>query len=131
MAWNQPPARTASAAARRAAGPLRRRLSPAEKRLWWHLRHRLPLEGTHFRRQVALGAYVVDFCCLKHRLVIEVDGTSHSYDAQQARDANRDRALEADGFRVLRFTNDMVLREPEVVIDTVCAVLKEGLPADA
>ncbi|WP_372423223.1 endonuclease domain-containing protein [Salinarimonas chemoclinalis] len=125
MAWNQPPARSPSAAARRAAGPLRRRLSPAEKRLWWCLRHRLALDGTHFRRQVTLGPYVVDFCCLKHKLVIEVDGASHSYDSQQARDAVRDATLEGQGFRVLRFTNDAVLREIDVVMDTVHAHLAE------
>ena len=131
MPWNQPPKNSASPAARRAAGSLRRNMTPAEKRLWWHLRKRAPLEGTYFRRQVPLGSYVVDFCCLKHKLIIEVDGASHSYDAQQMRDARRDAALEGQGFRVLRFTNHTVLTDMDVVMDTVHAHLSEIAPAHA
>lgn len=131
MPWNRPPARSASPAARRAARPLRRAMTPTEKRLWRHLRDSLTLEGTHFRRQVALGPYVVDFCCLRHKLVVEVDGASHSYDARQARDADRDAALARQGFRVLRFTNHTVGREVDVVMDTVHAAMEETRPAHA
>ncbi|WP_349371758.1 endonuclease domain-containing protein [Salinarimonas sp.] len=131
MPWNQPPKISPSPAARRAARSLRRNLTPAEKRLWWHLRKRVPLEGTSWRRQVPLGAYVVDFCCLKHKLIIEVDGASHSYDAQQARDAARDAALERQGFRVLRFTNHTVLTDIDTVMDTVHAHLAEIAPVHA
>lgn len=129
MPWNQPPKNSASPAARRAARSLRRNMAPAETRLWWHLRKRVPLEGTSWRRQVPLGSYVVDFCCLKHKLIVEVDGASHSYDAQQARDAERDGALRRQGFRVLRFTNHTVLID--MVMDTVHAHLAEMAPAHA
>ena len=131
MTWNQSPKNSASPAARRAAPSLRKQMTPMEKRLWWHLRKRVPLEGTQWRRQVALGSYVVDFCCLKHKLVVEVDGASHSYDAQQARDATRDAALAVQGFRVLRFTNHTVAREIHVVMDTVHAALSAAAPAHA
>ncbi|GGK18148.1 endonuclease [Salinarimonas ramus] len=106
-------------------------MTPAEKRLWWYLRRRIALEGTHFRRQVPLGPYVVDFCCLKHKLIIEVDGASHSYDAQRARDAVRDAALEAQGFDLLRFTNHTVLTDIDSVMDTVHARLAEPVAAHA
>lgn len=131
MPWNQPPKNSASPAARRAARSLRRNLTSAETRLWWHLRKRVPLEGTSWRRQVPLGSYVVDFCCLKHKLIVEVDGASHSYDAQQARDAERDGALQRQGFRVLRFTNHTVLTDIDAVMDTVHAHLAEIAPAHA
>ncbi len=131
MPWNQPPKSSTTPAARRAARSLRRNTTFAEKRLWWHLRKRVPLEGTSWRRQYPLGSYVVDFCCLKHKLIIEVDGASHSYDAQQARDVERDTALARQGFRVLRFTNDTVLRDMDVVMDTVHAHLAEIVPTHA
>lgn len=54
-----------------------------------------------FRRQVAIGPYVVDFLCLRHRLIVELDGPFH--DAE--RDAVTDSWLVSQGFRVLRFTN--------------------------
>jgi very-short-patch-repair endonuclease len=68
------------------------RASPtiAERRLWWHLRHRLAIDGTHFRRQVHLGRYIVDFVSHDARLIIEVDGGQH--DAQSRRDVERTRA---------------------------------------
>jgi very-short-patch-repair endonuclease len=58
----------------------RMRASPteAERKLWWHLRYRLELPGTHFRRQVRLGRYIVDFASHQVRLVIEVDGGQHA-----------------------------------------------------
>jgi len=106
-------------------------MTPAEKRLWWHLRRRTALEGTYFRRQVPLGSYVVDFCCLKHKLIIEVDGASHSYDMQQARDAARDETLQSQGFRILRVTNHTVLTDMDAVMDTIHAHLSEIAPAYA
>jgi len=105
------------------AKTLRRSLTEAEKRLWWHLRHRLPVEGSHFRRQVALGAYVADFCCLSARLIVEVDGEQHGFEAGSAYDTRRDTYLQSEGFRVLRFSNRMVLREIDSVLDTIHAAL--------
>jgi very-short-patch-repair endonuclease len=54
----------------------------AEGRLWRRLR-RFPIAGTHFRRQVPIGPYVVDFACMAARLIIEVDGSQHGDDAQR------------------------------------------------
>ena len=85
------------------------RASPteAERKLWWHLRHRLPTSGTHFRRQVRIGRYVADFACHTTRLVIEVDGGQHA-DAY-AYDSRRDDYMRGQGYRVLRFWNNDVL----------------------
>ena len=107
------------------ARALRRSATEAEKKLWWHLRRKLPLEGTYFRRQVPLGPYFADFACLKHRLVIELDGGQHTTPEAQRRNAERTRFLEAQGFRVLRFWNDQVFSEIESVIETIHAAVKD------
>lgn len=84
----------------RRARTLRQSAPATERKLWAVLRDRR-LGGLKFRRQVPIGAYVVDFLCLRHRLIIEADGPFH--DAE--RDAVRDAWLQAQGFRVLRFRN--------------------------
>jgi very-short-patch-repair endonuclease len=109
--------------ARSRARTLRKQMTEPERRLWWHLRHRLPTNGTHFRRQVPIDFFVVDFCCLKARLVIEVDGNQHGFDDNRHRDAARTCALEASGYRVLRSTNCEVMTSIDVVLDTIFAAL--------
>ncbi|WP_048646147.1 endonuclease domain-containing protein [Nitratireductor soli] len=128
MPWNLPPKKDATAKARGNAPKLRRALTDAERRLWWHMREKLPLSGTHFRRQVPLGPYVVDFCCLKHRLIIEVDGHQHGSDEAIAYDARRDAHLVREGFRVLRFSNAEISRELASVLDTIHAALAATTP---
>lgn len=123
MPWNEPPKTFVAARAQTNAKKLRRALTEPEKRLWWHLRHRLPVEGSHFRRQVALGPYVADFCCLSARLIVEVDGEQHGFEAGSAYDTLRDAYLQSEGFRVLRFSNRMVLRDIDTVLDTIHAAL--------
>lgn len=56
---------------------LRRNMTEAGRRLWWAIRSR-SVDGARFRRQVPIGDYFADFCCLKRKLVIEVDGGHHS-----------------------------------------------------
>jgi very-short-patch-repair endonuclease len=123
MPWNEPPKTFVAARAQTNAKKLRRALTEPEKRLWWHLSHRLPVEGSHFRRQVALGPYVADFCCLSARLIVEVDGEQHGFEAGSAYVARRDSYLQSEGFRILRFSNRMVLREIDTVLDTIHAAL--------
>src|ERR1700730_15056779 len=84
------------------ARDMRRTPTEAEKRLWRNLR-RLPLNGSHFRRQVRLGRYIVDFASHSARLVIEIDGGQH---CENAADATRTRFIESQGYRVLRFWNN-------------------------
>jgi very-short-patch-repair endonuclease len=87
---------------------MRKEPTEAERKLWWHLRHRLPLTGSHFRRQVQIGPYIADFACHKSKLVIEIDGGQHG--SQTSEDQARTARLEAEGYRVLRFWNNDVLR---------------------
>ena len=55
------------------ARDLRRKQTEAEKKMWQHLRNR-EVAGCKFRRQQVIGSYIVDFVCLSHKLIIEVDG---------------------------------------------------------
>jgi very-short-patch-repair endonuclease len=50
----------------------------AERKLWWNLRHRLALPTSHFRRQVHLGRYIVEFASHSLKIVIEIDGGQHA-----------------------------------------------------
>ena len=95
------------------ARDLRRRMTPAEERLWDALRGRR-LSGTKFRRQHPFGPFVVDFCCRATRLVIELDGGVH--DDQTEQDAARTAILAAYGFRVLRFRNEEVFADLDAVL---------------
>ena len=86
------------------ARALRREMTDAESKLWYHLRAH-GLAGFKFRRQHPFGPYVLDFYCPIARLVIELDGGQHFEPETLVRDAERTRYLEESGLRVLRFTN--------------------------
>ena len=125
MPWKEPPRHSVSPRAALNAKTLRRTSTEAERRLWRHLRHCLPIEGSHFRRQVALGPYVADFCCLSARMIVEVEGGQHSHDHMAAYDETRTLALEERGFRVLRFTNADVMLRIDTVLETIFAALSD------
>jgi very-short-patch-repair endonuclease len=99
------------------ARTMRKAPTEAEKKLWWHLRHRLPISDTHFRRQVRLGRYIVDFASHGAKLVIEIDGGQHA--EQALADAERTRFLETQGYRVVRFWNNEVLTNIDGVLEVI------------
>jgi len=100
-------------------------MTGAEVRLWNRLRGE-QIEGYRFRRQVPMGPYVIDFACLKARLVIEVDGSQHR-DAFERED-RRTAWLASRGFRVMRFWNTDVLQRTEGVLESIRAALLEPPP---
>lgn len=103
------------------ARALRKSMTDAERRLWYHLRAgRL---GVHFRRQAPIGPYIVDFAAIAHRLVVEIDGGQHAEPDQAGYDARRTADLERLGFRVLRFWNNEVLGHTEVVAEQIWEAL--------
>jgi very-short-patch-repair endonuclease len=105
------------------------RLAPtdAERRLWWHLRHRLAVQRSHFRRQVRLGHYIVDFACHQLRVAIEIDCGQHA--EQVARDARHTKFLGSRGYRVLRFWNNEVLANIDGVLEVIhSAILATPTP---
>jgi very-short-patch-repair endonuclease len=73
-----------------------------------------------------VAGFVCDLMCREAMLIIEVDGGQH--DAQASSDQRRTKALEAEGFRVLRFWNNEVIENPEGVLEAILLTLREGPP---
>ena len=104
------------------ARQLRRNATDAEIRLWSRLR-RKQLAGFRFRRQHSLGSYIVDFFCPEARLlIVEVDGGQHG--EENAHDARRTEWLEASGYRVVRFWNNVVLSNTDGVLTAILVALR-------
>jgi very-short-patch-repair endonuclease len=104
---------------------LRREQTPAENMLWQNLRAKR-LNGAKFRRQHPIGDHIVDFCCLKHRLIVELDGGQHAAEGEEEKDAARTARLEAHGFGVIRFWNEEVLKNLDGVLTSIVEALKES-----
>ena len=104
------------------ARALRAAPTDAERKLWWHLRHRIPTPGTHFRRQVRIDRYIVDFACHATRIVIEVDGSQHD---RSAADEKRTKVLEATGYRVVRYWNNDVLSNINAVLEDILSAIND------
>jgi very-short-patch-repair endonuclease len=81
--------------------------------------------GSHFRRQAPIGPYFADFACHTQRIVIELDGGQHEEATQAKRDGNRDEYMKANGYRVLRFWNNDVMKN----LDGVLQVIVEAFSA--
>ena len=103
------------------AAELRHHPTPAEARLWSRLRAH-QLNGIGFRRQHAIGSYIVDFCAPGKKLIVEVDGGQHL--EQKEYDAERTAFLESKGYRVLRFWNNDVLSNTETVLAMIAEALE-------
>jgi very-short-patch-repair endonuclease len=101
---------------------LRQRMTAHEVRLWVRLR-RLKQQGHHFRRQVPIDGYIVDFACFGSRLIVEVDGGQHALPPHAAKDAERDGHLRSQGFRVMRFWNTEIDRDIVAVVDAIVGAL--------
>jgi very-short-patch-repair endonuclease len=102
------------------AKKLRANMTDAERRLWYRLRgHRF--EGYKFKRQVPIGPYIVDFGCLNHGLVVELDGGQHS---ERVSDAERDEYLRSRNLRTMHFWNHDVLRNTDAVLAEILGTLR-------
>jgi very-short-patch-repair endonuclease len=115
---------------RERAKQLRSNATEPEQRLWRALK-RIPVYGSHFRRQVLIGPYVADFACLKARLIIELDGGHHSQDNIAAKDEARTHWLESEGYRVVRFWNAELTENMNGVLDTIYAALYDSPQSEA
>ena len=104
---------------------LRKNQTDAEQKLRRHLRSR-QLNGMKFRRQHPLGPYIVDFCCMERKLVIELDGSQHL--SQQIADRRRTEYINQLGYRVLRFWDHEALVETEVVLEQILASVEDPHP---
>src|SRR5260221_252884 len=104
------------------AGELRKEPTPAERKLWTYLRGD-KLNGVNFRRQHAIGNYIVDFVSIKKKLVIELDGSQHL--EQEEYDTERTKYFESLGYKVLRFWNNDVMKDMQGVIHAIEIALSE------
>ena len=99
------------------ARALRRTMTLPEGMLWQVLRQRP--DGFKFRYQHPIGRCIVDSYCAATRLVIEVDGESHSMDDHPERDACRDQWLRSQSMRVVRFAATDVMRDVQSVVTAI------------
>ncbi|RYY41042.1 MAG: endonuclease domain-containing protein [Chitinophagaceae bacterium] len=101
----------------------RRQPTEAEKLLWEALRnHRLG--GYKFRRQHIIGIHIVDFICIQWSLIVEVDGEIHNQGENPQLDKSREADLRAAGYELLRFTNDEVINNLDLVCITILRRLR-------
>jgi very-short-patch-repair endonuclease len=105
------------------ARQLRNNCTTPEAQLWYFLRS--GKLGVKFRRQAAIGAYIVDFVCFSHQLIVELDGPQHVTEEGKARDDRRTAWLRSQGYRVMRFRNQMVDEEIQQVVGEIERVLRE------
>ena len=108
----------------RRARVLRQSQTQAEAVVWRALRGR-GLGGVKFVRQEPIGPYFADFVCRDEKLVVEIDGATHSTEAELRNDARRTEFLCAHGYRVVRFTNEDVYRNLDGVLETIYARVNE------
>lgn len=104
------------------ARTLRQNMTKAEVILWTYLRRRA-VNGARFRRQHPIGPYITDFACPAAKLIIEVDGATHSTPDELAYDAQRTKYLESEGWTVIRVTNTDIYENIDGVWRLIAAQL--------
>ena len=107
------------------ATELRHNMTDAEYALWYHLRNKL-FCGIRFNRQGIIDHYIVDFCSRKLKLVIELDGIQHV--EQEQYDLERTKFLTAQGYKVIRFWNDEVLKNIDNVLEAIYVEIEHLSP---
>jgi very-short-patch-repair endonuclease len=101
---------------------LRNNPTDAERKLWAALSNR-QLSGVRFNRQVVIRPYICDFVARSAKLIVEVDGGQHAFNA--GADQRRTRFLESRGYRVIRFWNNDVLANIDGVVETIERALRD------
>jgi very-short-patch-repair endonuclease len=107
------------------ARELRNGCTEVERLLWRHLRNR-QIGGVKFRRQQPIETYIVDFVSFEKKIVIELDGSQHSENRQY--DDKRDRCLQSNGYKVLRFWNNDVMENVDGVLEVIRACCLTAVP---
>jgi very-short-patch-repair endonuclease len=107
------------------AKELRKNSTLAEARLWEQLRGKR-LDGHKFARQHPVGPYFADFARRSEKLIVEVDGATHSTEAELRRDEARTKFLQQQDYRVLRVGNEEVVHG----MDEVLMLIREAMNRD-
>lgn len=100
-------------------------MTKAEACLWKYVLRAKLLNGYPFRRQRSIDQYIVDFVCLPLKLVIEVDGITHTYGEVANNDAIREQRLEELGFVVIRYTDEEVLTDISSVRESILGAIEK------
>ena len=96
---------------------LRRDMTVSEKIIWDRVcKNQL---GVRIRRQHPVWKFIADFYCHEIKLVIEIDGGIHLRSENNEYDISRDIILKEFQIEILRFTNDEVINEPDIVIEKI------------
>jgi len=103
---------------------LRKTQTDAEEKVWQSLRNRNIL-GFKFRRQHPMDKYIADFYCHEAKLIVEIDGGIHNRADIIEYDENRSYELDELGIKILRFTNEEVIDNLEMVLKVVRGVLQK------
>lgn len=103
---------------------LRRRMTYSESLLWEKLKGK-QLLGLRFRRQHPIDIYIVDFYCHEAKLVIEIDGEIHMDQIEY--DDGREADIKKFNIKIIRFTNDEINNNIEIVIQNIESVIKERI----
>lgn len=98
------------------ASELRQNMTKYERKLWYFYLRTAPLR---FQRQKPIGRYIVDSYCAKAKLVIELDGSGHAEEKQEAYDKERTAYLERMGLKEVRYTNVQIAREFREVCEDI------------
>ncbi|NOJ41706.1 endonuclease domain-containing protein [Bradyrhizobium australiense] len=109
------------------AKQLRRAMTRAETLLWRHLKAGR-LAGVGFRRQTPTGNYIADFAAHSCKIVVELDGESHDFEERVRHDAKRDGWFASRDYRVLRITNDDVMKNLEGVVLSILQAAEQAAP---
>jgi len=105
------------------AKSMRSNLTPAEQKLWLALRANR-FENRQFTRQAIIAPYIVDLASKAARLILEIDGDTHS--AEDRYDTRRTEFLESLGYRVIRFSNPDVMGNIEGVLSVIAQALRDA-----
>jgi very-short-patch-repair endonuclease len=108
----------------KAARSLRQTETLPEKKLWEALRNR-NCGGFKFVRQAPIGPYIADFACRDKKLIVELDGWTHSTPEEMAHDERRTVFLKTEGYRVIRFTNEAAMQGMDGLLTLILEELKK------
>jgi very-short-patch-repair endonuclease len=106
---------------------MRKESIDAEKKLWSLLRDH-KIDGHHFRRQVPIAGYIVDFCCLSAGLGVEADGGQHYEEDGKRYDQQRTETLLQHGIKIMRFSDYDILTNPDGVRESIYRALLHEPP---
>ena len=113
------------------ARQLRNHPTKAEKKMWYEALSKRQFQGYRFLRQKIIGNYIVDFYCPKLKLIIEIDGKSHDYDDALVMDSMREKKLVHSGYHVIRFSDQEIFDQGNVVYEKLSKKIMELTDCDA